>query len=113
MHQRDFFVQSEVRRALIRSDIDFKKIDLGTVRGVVYLKGSFQQFNIPVDVEEEKACEITAKTLHAFEKNIRRIPGVSDIVIQFTNWRKEKGQWVPIEVKKEKDEDEDKTTHTV
>jgi hypothetical protein len=35
---------------------------------------------------------------------------VSDIIFQLLNWRKERGQWVPIEVKKvigEKKEEED------
>ncbi len=111
MIKEDFFIYSEVRRILIRSNIDYKKIDIGTARGVVYLKGSFQLSHFHVDVDEEKASGITAKTLHAFAKDIRRVPGVSEIVFQFNNWRKEKGQWVPIEAKKEKDED--KTTHPV
>jgi hypothetical protein len=52
------------------------------------------------------------KTLYSFEKKIRSLPGVTDVIFQFLNWRKEKGQWVPIEGKKkeeEKDDDENKT----
>ena len=30
---------------------------------------------------------------------------MSDVIFQFLNWRKEKGQWVPIEVKKLKEEE--------
>jgi hypothetical protein len=38
---------------------------------------------------------------------VRSIPGVSDVIFQLLNWRKERGQWVPIEMKKEEEEDED------
>jgi len=34
MIKEDFVIQSEVRRVLIRSNIDYAKIDFGTVRGV-------------------------------------------------------------------------------
>jgi hypothetical protein len=43
------------------------------------------------------------------KRKVRNIPGVSDVVFQFINWRKERGQWVPVEPKKkEEEEDEEK-----
>ncbi len=114
MIKEDFVIQSEVRRMLIRTNIDYTKIDFGTVRGVVYLRGLFKLSRIYTDGDEVKVKEFTAKTLFTFEKKIRSIAGVSDIVFQFINWRKEKGQWIPIELKKKKEEkDEDKTASSV
>jgi hypothetical protein len=109
MKEEDFVIQSEVRRMLIRTNIDYTKLDFGTVRGVVYLRGLFKLSRIYTDGDEEEVKEFTAKTLFSFEKKIRSIPGVSDVVFQFINWRKEKGKWIPIEVKKKEEKDEDKT----
>jgi len=108
MNKDDFVIQSEVRRMLIRTNVDYTKLDFGTVRGVVYLRGLFKLSRIYTDGDEESVKEFTAKTLFSFEKKIRSIPGVSDVVFQFINWRKEKGKWIPIEIKKKEEKDEDK-----
>ena len=80
---------------LIRSSIDYSKIDYGTVKGVVYFRGPFR-LSMAMDSHEEVKRTMTVKTLFSFEKKIRNIPGVSDVVFQFTNWQKEKGQWNSI-----------------
>jgi hypothetical protein len=112
MLKEDFVIQSNIRRMLIRSSIDYSRMDFGTVKGMVYIRGIFQIARLYTDGDEEKEKEFTAKTLYSFEKKIRSLPGVTDVIFQFLNWRKEKGQWVPIEGKKkeeEKDDDENKT----
>lgn len=95
MKKEDFVIQSEVRRLLVRSNIDYSKMDYGTVKGVVYFRGFFR---LPMAVEshEEAKKMMIVKTLSSFEKKVRNIPGVTDVVFQLTNWLKEKGQWVPI-----------------
>lgn len=95
MKKEDFVIQLEVRRLLVRSSIDYSKIDYGTVKGVVYFRGVFR---LPMALEshEEAKKMMTAKALSSFEKKVRSIPGVVDVVFQFINWRKEKGQWIPI-----------------
>lgn len=116
MIKEDFIIQTEVRRMLIRANIDYSKIDLGTVRGVVYLRGYFNLSRIPMG-DEGRAKEFIAKTLFSFEKKVKNISGVTDVVFQLDNWKKETGQWIPTqwkgmeerkEVRKEK-EHEDKT----
>lgn len=94
MKKEDFVIQSEVRRLLVRSNIDYSGIDFGTVKGVVYFRGFFR---IPMALEchEEVKRMVTAKALSSFEKKVRTIPGVVDVVFQFTNWLKERGQWIP------------------
>jgi hypothetical protein len=107
MLKEDFVTQSEIRRMLIRTNINYTKINFGTVRGVVYFRGLFQISHHHSDEDEEKIKELTVKTLYSFEKKVRSTPGVSDVVFQFINWRKERGQWVPVEQKKKKKEEED------
>jgi hypothetical protein len=112
MLKEDFVIQSNIRRMLIRSSIDYSRMDFGTVKGVVYIRGFFQISRLYTDGDEEEEKEFTVRTLYSFEKKIRSLPGVTDVIFQFLNWRKEKGQWVPIEGKKkeeEKDDDENKT----
>lgn len=94
---------------LIRTSIDYSKMDFGTVKGVVYLQGIFQVSRLYAEGDEEEKKEFTVKTLYSFEKKIRSISGVTDVIFQFLNWRKERGQWVPVEVKKKEEEDENKT----
>jgi hypothetical protein len=110
MLKEDFVTQSEIRRMLIRTNINYTKINFGTVRGVVYLRGLFQIIHHRSDEDEEKIKELTVKTLYSFEKKVRSTPGVSDVVFQFINWRKERGQWVPVEQKKKKEEEDEGKT---
>lgn len=107
MKKEDFAIQSEVRRMLIRSNIDYSKIDYGTVKGVVYFRGFFR-LPMVLESQEEARKMITVKTLLSFEKKVRSIPGVVDVIFQFSNWRKEKGQWIPIRSLKS---DEQKKTY--
>lgn len=114
MLKEDFVIQSNLRRLLIRSSIDYSRMDFGTVKGVVYMRGIFQVSLSSKDKEEEKIKNLTINTLYSLEKKVRSIPGVSDVIFQLLNWRKEKGQWIPIDVKtveaKQREEaDENKT----
>jgi predicted RND superfamily exporter protein len=82
-------------------------MDFGTVKGVVYIRGVFQISHASADGDEEKMKDLAIKTLYSFEKKVRSIPGVSDVIFQLLNWRKERGQWVPIEMIKKEEEEED------
>ena len=98
---------------LIRTYIDCSKMDFGTVKGVVYIQGDFQMVHHPADGDEEKMKELTIHTLYSLEKKVRSLPGVTDVIFQLLNWRKKKGQWIPIEIKAREEEDEDKTESNV
>jgi len=95
MLKEDFVIQSNIRRILVRSNIDYSDLIFGTVRGTVYIRGTFRLSNYYGDDTEEGIRAFTAKTLASLEKNIRSLPGVSDVIFQFINWKKEKGQWGP------------------
>jgi len=93
MLKEDFVIQTNVRRILIRGNVDYSEITFGTVRGVVYLRGIFRLARIYTEANAE-SIEFTMKNLQSLEKKIKSIPGVVDIVFEFINWQKEKGQWV-------------------
>jgi hypothetical protein len=104
MLEIDFSIHSNIRHILVRSNIDYSKIHFGTVRGVVYIRGLFRVARVHLRGEDAdpdlKMRDFTAKTLYSFEKRVRSIPGVKDVIFQFLNWRKEGGQWVPVMIKK-------------
>lgn len=107
MLKEDFVIQSNIRRILIRTSINYSRMDFGTVKGVVYIRGVFQISLSSKVGDEEKMKTMTTNTLYSLEKKVRSIPGVSDVIFQLLNWRKERGQWVPIEMKKKKEEEND------
>ena len=96
MLRDDFIIQTNVRRILIRSNIDYSEITFGTVRGVVYIQGVFKVSRLEVSTKDSE--EIIAKTLRSLELKIKGIPGVVDVKFQLQNWKKEKGQWEPTKV---------------
>ena len=109
MLEKDFAIQSNLRRMLVRTSINYSKMDFGTVKGVVYIRGIFQISYVSPDADEDQLKDLAVKTLYSFEKKVRNIPGVTDVMFQLLNWRKEKGQWVPIEAKEKEEADENKT----
>ncbi len=108
MLKEDFVIFSNIRRILIRTSIDYSRMDFGCIRGVVYFRGFFQLPRQFTGEDQEKLIEISEKTLFSLEKKVRNLPGVSDVLFQFENWRKERGKWVPIERKKKVEEGEEK-----
>ena len=113
MLKEDFIIQSNLRKILIRSNINYSKMDFGTVKGMVYLRGVFQVSHYHKEGDEEKEKEFVVQTLYSFEKKVKTLPGVTDVIFQFLNWRKEKGQWVPVEIEKGEEEDGKKTESNV
>ena len=114
MLKEDFVIQSNVRRILVRTTVDYSKINFGTVKGVVYFRGVFHLTRVYVHGDkgkdhDSKTRDFTIQTLSSLEKKVRNLPGVSDVIFQFNNWRKERGQWVQVEKAREKDEGTDET----
>jgi len=95
MLKEDFVIQSNVRQLLIRSNIDYSRITFGTVKGVVYLRGIFKSTLYRADGNAEGASDFMIKSLQSLEKKIKRIPGVSAVEFDLTNWKKTGGQWTP------------------
>jgi len=95
MLREDFVIQTNIRRILIRSNVDYSNLTFGTVRGVVYIQGTVKVSGTSSDGNSKDTEDIVSKTLRSFELKIRSIPGVVDVRFQFLNWKKERGQWVP------------------
>ena len=95
MLREDFVIQTNIRRILIRSNVDYSDLTFGTVRGVVYIQGTVKVSGTSSDANSRDTEDIVSKTLRSFESKIRSIPGVVDVRFQFLNWKKERGQWVP------------------
>ncbi len=95
MLREDFVIQTNIRRILIRSNVDYSNLTFGTVRGVVYIQGTVKVSGTSSDANSKDTEDIVSKTLRSFELKIRSIPGVVDVRFQFLNWKKERGQWVP------------------
>ena len=90
MLKDDFVIQSNIRRILVRSNIDYSKINFGTVKGIVYIQGAFEISRFYTDGTSDSIQEFKRKTLVSLEKKIRTIPGVVDVNLQFLNWKKER-----------------------
>ncbi|MFB3886149.1 MAG: hypothetical protein ACE144_13055 [Thermodesulfobacteriota bacterium] len=94
MLREDFVIQTNIRRILIRSNVDYSGITFGTVRGVVYIQGIFKLSGVSTLVGSKEEEDFISKSLRSFELKVRSIPGVVDVRFQFRNWKKEKGQWL-------------------
>jgi len=93
MLREDFVIQTNVRRILIRSNIDYSEINFGTVKGVVYIQGTFKVSSGAYIGGEEDLEGFMGKTLRSLELKIRGIPGVVDVNFQLGNWKKDMGKW--------------------
>jgi hypothetical protein len=101
MIKEDFVIQANIRRLLVRSNIDYSALTFGTVKGVVYFRGLFKLARIHVADQDERTVDLKSqdyirKTLYSLEKKVKSVPGVRDIIFQFLNWKKDRGQWVPV-----------------
>ena len=103
MLREDFVIQANIRRILARTDIDTSRMDFGTVRGVVYIQGTFQVSRLDASWDPEKVNQFAVNTLYSLEKKIRCIPGVLDVIFQLANWRKEKGHWFHVRMMKKEE----------
>jgi hypothetical protein len=91
---------------LSRSEVDASQMEFGTVRGVVYIQGTFQLPHSDSSLDLDRVNDFTVNTLYSLEKKIRKIPGVSDVIFQLNNWRKEKGHWFRVKIVKKEGKDE-------
>jgi hypothetical protein len=98
MLKEDFVIQSNVRRILVRSNIDYTKFDFGTVKGVVYFRGRFVLTGARAHGHDQgiTAIDFSIKVLSSLGKKVKALPGVTDVIFQFDNWRKDRGKWMPV-----------------
>jgi hypothetical protein len=102
MSADDFRINAFVRQVLTRRWVDLNAVRFGATGRIVYFHGRFERFR-PENGNNEDAWEESAGArlaenlalLETVEKEIRREPGVVDVVFRFENFRKLKGKWTP------------------
>jgi hypothetical protein len=107
MLKEDFVIQSNVKRILVRSNIDCSELLFGSLNRVVYFRGFFRLRAIHIHGEPDlnkylKTQEFITKTLFTLEKRVKSIPEVRDVAFQLLNWEKGKGRWIRIDEEKGK-----------
>lgn len=88
----DWEINCMVRAHLVKWWINIKKIDIRTIGGVVYVKGSLS-FRTRVKLKEHERPQAVGE----IEKEIKRMPGVKDVQMRFVNWIKMGDEWKLVE----------------
>jgi hypothetical protein len=105
MSAEDFRINAFVRQVLSRSWVDTDALRYGAVGRIVYFHGRFHRVRPaseddtghPLRMRLEHLNENLA-LLDRVEKEIRREPGVADVVFRLDNFRKVNGKWSFVEV---------------
>ena len=94
MSVEDYRINAFVRSVLVKRWIDTSRVDFGTSNGVVYVRGILRQVYGRKQLEEDdEEVDNLLALVRKVEKEIRRIPGVRDIVFKLDNFEKRGGQW--------------------
>jgi len=95
---QDYRINAEVRRLLVSRWVDVSTLQIGTTNGVVYLMGSFepavedalQRVGQP---PEQDPAQRLLRLLMVVDRDLRRLRGVRDVVLNFRNVRRKGGIW--------------------
>jgi hypothetical protein len=102
MSLEDFRINAHVRRILERSGVDTEALRFGSIDCTVYFHGRFEA--VEPDRPRgrgswEEGAPSTAVAslarLEALEREVRREPGVRDVVFRIDNFRRTGGKWEP------------------
>jgi hypothetical protein len=95
---QDYRINAEVRRLLVSRWVDVSLLQIGTTNGVVYLMGSFEPAvedalqRVGQPPEKDPAQRIL-RLLMQVDKDLRRLRGVRDVVLNLRNVRRKGGLW--------------------
>ncbi|MDI6792528.1 MAG: BON domain-containing protein [bacterium] len=92
--KEDWAINVDVRAELVKRWVDVRKINISTVSGVVYLKGS-------IVFREDKGVPYRERPqiIKQLEEIIKKLPGVKAVKFRLANWIKMDGQWQMVEKK--------------
>ena len=98
MSSQDYRINAEVRRMLVSRWVDVSLLQIGTTNGVVYLMGSFEPLVEDAlqrlgQVQERDPAQRLLRLLLLVDKELRRLRGVRDVVLNFRNVRRKGGVW--------------------
>ena len=91
MLKEDFVIQSDIRRILVRSNIDYSRIAFGTVKGVVYIRGVFEMSRSYTDGVRRGHPRIHRRRpfIH-WKRRSGVFPELSDVIFQVPQLEKRK-----------------------
>ncbi len=99
----DFRINASVRRILSRCWVDEGSVRYGAVGKTVYFHGRFEKVRPArprlAETWERHRPEDAAENLallETVEKEIRREPGVVDVIFKLDNFRKVQGRWSTV-----------------
>jgi len=93
---RDFQINVQLKKMLTERGIDTSKLNISTMGGTVYLRGSIE-FIHASDSKEDSFHDWKAKRLkflHNLETDIKKLRGVRYVRFQLTDWEKDGDKWV-------------------
>ncbi|MEW6685994.1 MAG: hypothetical protein AB1393_07295 [Candidatus Edwardsbacteria bacterium] len=96
MPSDDYQIRSIVRRILTHRWIDTQKVDFGCTNGVVYIRGIIRSES-QAKLMEGTQIKSDIKLVRHIEDDIRRLPGVRDVVFDLLDLKKTGGGWVSRE----------------
>lgn len=84
-------VNCRVRSVLVRHRVDLRRVEFGSFRGVVRVRGALLRLCCGSNVEFSSAH------VEKLDTEISRIKGVNRVYFDLTNWRKDTSeQWQPV-----------------
>jgi len=95
---QDYRINAEVRRLLVSRWVDVSALQIGTTNGVVYLMGSFEPAvedalqRVGQPPERDPAQRIL-RLLMVVDRDLKRLRGVRDVVLNLRNVRRKGGIW--------------------
>ena len=98
MSSQDYRINAEVRRLLVSRWVDVSTLQIGTTNGVVYLMGSFEPavedaLQRAGQPPEQDPAQRLLRLLMVVDRDLRRLRGVRDVVLNFRNVRRKGGIW--------------------
>lgn len=94
----DYRINAEVRRHLVSRWVDVSRLQIGTTNGVVYLLGTLEPtvedaLQRAGQLPEREAVKRLVRLVALLDKELRRLRGVRDVVLNLRNVRKKGGTW--------------------
>ncbi len=87
----DHAVMNRARAVLLRRWIDTRPLDLGSVNGVVYVRGRLRRnplFPAQLDAGRDERALV-----HALERDLRAIEGVKDVILELEGFERREDHW--------------------
>ena len=93
MESRDFQITARIRQILIRRAVDPSGLEIGSVDGVAHVRGPIRR--LPGVPPLGSWAGRPSHFLKRLEDDLRRIDGVSSLVLDVAGYEKVGAEWIP------------------